>query len=82
MAVELEAELGVQQKTAWFFKKKLQIAIQSSSKEALKEQVEVDETLVGSCLEGQPGRSLEGKEAAMDTKNLRRSGWKDTVNAN
>ncbi len=63
--VELGAEVGVQQKTAWFFKKKLQIAMQPESKDVLKKQVEVDETLVGGYLEGQPGRSLEGKEAVM-----------------
>lgn len=63
--VELGAEVGVQQKTAWFFKKKLQIAMQPDSKDVLKKEVEVDETLIGGYLEGKPGRSLEGKEAVL-----------------
>ncbi len=63
--VELGAEVGVQQKTAWCFKRKRQIAMQSNYKEVLKKKVEVDETLIGGPLEGKPGRSLEGKQAVM-----------------
>ena len=46
--VELGAEVKIRQKTAWLFKRKLQLAMQTSnSKKKLKGEVNVDETLVG-----------------------------------
>jgi len=63
--VELGKEVGVQQKTAWFFKRKLQIAMQESKSILLTNNVEMDETLVGGYSEGAIGRSLDDKEAVM-----------------
>ncbi len=58
--------------------------MQPESKDVLKKQVEVDETLVGGYLEGQRGRSLEGQRSCndWDRKNCRRPGWKYTLNSN
>jgi len=63
--VELGKEVGVQQKTAWFFKRKIQIAMQPVESNKLKTNVEMDESLVGGYSEGKPGRSLDEKEAVM-----------------
>lgn len=63
--VELGVEVGVQQKTAWFFKRKLQIAMQPSGASMLKTNVEMDETLIGGYSAGKPGRSHDEKEAVM-----------------
>ena len=63
--VELSAEVGVQQKTAWFFKRKIQTAMASGGHCVLGNSVEMDETLIGGHSEGKPGRSLGEKEAVM-----------------
>jgi hypothetical protein len=63
--VELGTEVGVQQKTAWFFKRKLQISLQPAKSVKLKNSVEMDETLVGGYCSDAPGRSLESKQAVM-----------------
>lgn len=63
--VELGTEVGVQQKTAWFFKRKLQIAMRPGKSEVLKNKVEMDETLIGGYSEKEPGRSLADKRAVM-----------------
>lgn len=63
--VELSVEVGVQQKTAWFFKRKLQIAMQSGRADILKTNVEMDETLIGGYSEGKIGRNHDEKEAVM-----------------
>ncbi len=63
--VELGTEVGVQQKTAWFFKSKLQIAMRHGGSEVLKNKVVMDETLIGGYSENEPGRSLADKQAVM-----------------
>ena len=63
--VELGNEVGVQQKTAWLFKRKLQAVMEEGGKDKLKGNVDVDEMLVGGYSEGNPGRSLETKSAVM-----------------
>lgn len=63
--VELSTEVGVEQKTAWFFKRKLQIAMRPVVSEVLKNKVEMDETLIGGYDENEPGRSLADKQAVM-----------------
>lgn len=63
--VELGIEVSVQQKTAWFFKRKLQIVMKPGSTDLLKKNVEMDETLVGGYSEGKPGRNHEDKEIVM-----------------
>jgi transposase-like protein len=61
--VELGNEVGVQQKTAWYFKRKIQSVMDFDNNEKLKGIVDVDETLVGGYSAGKPGRSLETKSA-------------------
>jgi len=63
--VELGTEVGVQQKTAWFFKRKIQISLQPAKSVKLENKVEMDETLVGGYCADEQGRSLEGKQAVM-----------------
>lgn len=63
--VELGIEVSVQQKTAWFFKRKLQIVMKPGITDLLKKNVEMDETLVGGYSEGKPGRNHEDKEIVM-----------------
>lgn len=62
---ELGNEVGVQQKTAWLFKRKLQAVMEEGGKDKLEGNVDVDEMLVGGYSEGNPGRSLETKSAVM-----------------
>ncbi|NRA11041.1 MAG: IS1595 family transposase [Crocinitomicaceae bacterium] len=44
---ELARQFGVKQSTAWFFKRKVQQAMNSTSEHLLSGIVEVDETVVG-----------------------------------
>jgi hypothetical protein len=60
--IELASEVGVQQKTAWLFKRKIQAAIQGSLKKKLSGTVVSDETLVGGGKEGSYGRTHKEKE--------------------
>jgi transposase-like protein len=64
-SIELSTEVGVQQKTAWFFKLKVKDAIIQEEKTKLKGKVQVDETLIGGYSEGNIGRSLEQKVAVL-----------------
>ena len=59
--MEISRQFGIHQKTAWFFKRKIQQAIQNGEVPKLKENVEVDETSVGGFEEGAPGRT-KGKK--------------------
>lgn len=61
--VELGAEVGVQQMTAWLFKRKLQLVMKKDKKDKLIGEVHVDETIVGGYSCGEPGRSLLTKSA-------------------
>jgi hypothetical protein len=63
--VELGAEVGVEQKTAWLFKRKVQSAMKE--KTLLKGAVDADETLVGGYAPGtkNKGRSLKEKTAVV-----------------
>lgn len=45
--VELGCEVGVQQKTAWLFKRKIQSVMKEGGKDKLKGNVDVDEMLIG-----------------------------------
>ena len=63
--VELGTEVGVEQKTAWLFKRKVQAVMRKDSQAKLKGNVDVDEMLVGGYSEGEKGRSLETKSAVM-----------------
>ncbi len=59
---ELRAEVGVQQKTAWLFKRKVQAVMKKDKDNKLSGKVEVDETLVGGYSAAK-GRSTQTKEA-------------------
>jgi ISXO2-like transposase domain len=58
---ELGAEVGVQQKTAWLFKRKMQVVMKQNDKDKLNGKVDADETMLGG------GRSLEDKQAVLIT---------------
>jgi hypothetical protein len=59
---ELARQFGVHQETAWFFKRKVQRALNSFPRAKLKENVEADETLIGGFEPGKPGRSKGNKQ--------------------
>jgi ISXO2-like transposase domain/Transposase zinc-ribbon domain len=62
--VELGCEVGVQQKTAWLFKRKIQVAMKPDKSGKLEGNVDVDETLLGFHTGRKDGgRSLENREA-------------------
>ena len=54
-SAELAGEVGVQQKTAWLFKRKVQVVMKQSNNEKLKGNVEADETLPGGYTEKSTG---------------------------
>ena len=54
---ELARQFGVKQSTAWFFKRKVQQAMNSTGEYLLSGIVEVDETVVGGKEKGKQGRS-------------------------
>jgi hypothetical protein len=61
---ELGVEVGVQQKTAWLFKRKIQVAMKPDKAKKLEGNVDVDETLLGFHTDRKHGgRSLEEREA-------------------
>src|SRR5665647_2905741 len=62
---ELGNEVGVQQKTAWLFKRKVQVAMKQDNKDKLKGNVDADETLIGGYTNKNKGRSLQSKEALL-----------------
>lgn len=64
---ELGAEVGVQQKTAWLFKRKVQVVMKQSDNDKLSGTVDADETLLGGYTKKHRGRSLEDKEAVLIT---------------
>ena len=60
---ELALRFNVHQETAWFFKRKVQLAMETREKGVqLTENVEVDETFIGGREEGKRGRS-KGKKS-------------------
>lgn len=62
---ELGGEVGVQQKTAWLFKRKVQLVMKQNNNDKLKGNVQADETLLGGYNEKHRGRSLQQKEAVL-----------------
>jgi ISXO2-like transposase domain/Transposase zinc-ribbon domain len=63
--VELGAEVGVQQKTAWLLKRKIQVVMKEGDKDKLTGNVDIDEMLVGGHSKGTRGRTLIQKSAVM-----------------
>lgn len=62
---ELASEVGVQQKTAWLFKRKVQVAMKQDNQDKLKGNVDADETIIGGYTNKNKGRSLATKEALL-----------------
>jgi hypothetical protein len=60
--IALAEEVGVQQKTAWLFKRKLQSVMENPDKKKLQGEVVADETLVGGGRTGSYGRTHKDKE--------------------
>lgn len=61
---ELGSEVGVQQKTAWLFKRKIQVVMKPVKINKLQGDVDVDETLLGFHTgRKNGGRSLKNREA-------------------
>ncbi|MCH5720882.1 IS1595 family transposase [Niabella hibiscisoli] len=63
--IELGYEVGVQQKTAWLFKRKVQQMMKEDQKDKIGGNAEADEFLQGGYKSGKGGRSLENKEAVL-----------------
>ena len=59
---ELARQFGIHQETAWFFKRKVQRALNSFPRIKLKENVEADETFIGGFEPGKPGRWKGNKQ--------------------
>lgn len=55
--LELSRQYGLTQKTCWFFKRKVQLAMQSSDLSRLEGVLEIDEFSIGGHESGKPGRS-------------------------
>ena len=63
---ELGAEVSVQQKTAWLFKRKVQVAMKQNNNDKLKGNVDADETMLGfHTNRKQGGRNLEKRQAVL-----------------
>lgn len=61
-SIWLAERFGINQKTAWLFRQKVQVAMESSEKYPLEDEVHVDEFEIGTPKPGEPGRSKsEGK---------------------
>ena len=60
--IELGTEVGVQQKTAWLFKRKIQAVMNKDKDDKLNGSVEVDESLIGGY-STEKGRSTKTKDA-------------------
>lgn len=54
---EIARQHGIHQETAWFFKRKVQRAMQESKQPLLSGMVQVDETVIGGFEKGATGRS-------------------------
>ncbi len=61
-SIWLAEHFGVQQKTAWYFRKKVQQAMKSSGKHPLEGKVHVDEFEIGTPKKGEQGRSASEKK--------------------
>lgn len=59
--LELSRQYSLSQKTCWFFKRKIQKAMESSNQFALSNVLEIDEFSIGGYEKGKPGR-YDGKK--------------------
>ncbi len=70
-SVQLAKEFGINQKSAWLFRQKVQIAMKSSGNTKLKKKVHVDEFTIGGPESGAPGRSDSSKNKIMIAVEIR-----------
>ena len=61
-SIWLAEHFGVQQKTSWYFRKKVQLAMKSSGNYPLEGNVHVDEFEIGTPKKGEQGRSVSKKK--------------------
>ena len=61
-SIWLAERFGVNQKTAWSFRQKVQLAMKSSEQYPLEDEVHVDEFEIGTPQKGEQGRSKSGKK--------------------
>jgi len=61
-SIWLGERFGIQQKTAWLFRQKVQLAMKSSEQYPLEAQVHVDEFEIGTPKQGEQGRSKSEKK--------------------
>lgn len=65
-SIWLAERFGVNQKTAWSFRQKVQIAMENSEKYPLEDDVHVDEFEIGTPQAGEQGRSKSDKKVGCD----------------
>lgn len=63
--LELSRQFGLSQKTCWFFKRKVQKAMESSDNYPLADVIEIDEFSIGGHEKGKPGRSNGKKKKVL-----------------
>ena len=61
-SIWLAERFGVQQKTAWLFRQKVQAAMKSSEQHPLEDEVHVDEFEIGTPQKGEQGRSASKRK--------------------
>ena len=61
-SIWLAEHFGVNQKTAWLFRQKVQLAMKSSEQYPLEDEVHVDEFEIGTPQKGEQGRSKSDKK--------------------
>ena len=61
-SIWLAERFGINQKTAWLFRRKAQSAMESSEQHPLENEVHVDEFEIGTPQKGEPGRSKTFKK--------------------
>src|SRR5690606_18211710 len=61
-SIWLAEHFGVNQKTAWLFRQKVQLAMKSSEQYPLENEVHVDEFEIGTPQAGEQGRSKSDKK--------------------
>lgn len=64
-SVELGNEVGVQQKTAWLFKRKVQQMMKQDDDDQIDGNADADEFLLGGYDKGKPGRDHSDKQAVL-----------------
>ena len=58
----LAEHIGVNQKMAWFFRQKIQVAMKSSEQFPLKDEIHIDDFEIGTPQKGEQGRSKGDKK--------------------